>query len=291
MSPHVILIGSSHCLPLALLPCVATTSHMTTYLDNILASKRATAARDHRPLLDLMRAAENAPPARGFAEALRAASAERLAVISEIKRRSPSKGELAAKVDPTKVAAAYAAGGAACLSVLTDSEFFGGSPSDLMAARLGAKVPALRKDFTVTLKDVCDARIMGADCVLFIVAALTDAELAEFDAFARHLGIDALVEVHDEIELERALEHTSSALVGVNQRDLVTFSVDHERAVRVAGAIPSDRLAVAESGVRGAEDARALAAAGFAAVLVGEHLMVADDPAAAVAALRVPRRG
>lgn len=262
---------------------------MPTYLDKILEAKRRSAASDHRPLLQLLRDAEGAPPPRGFRSSLIAASADRLGVIAEVKRRSPSKGDLAPSLDPSKLTSAYASAGAACLSVLTDSEFFGGSPSDLMEARHATKLPVIRKDFTVSNNDVCDARIMGADCILLIVAALSDHELKEFDALARYLGIDVLVETHDEAEVERALEHTTADMIGVNQRDLVTFAVDQERAVRVASAIPSDIVRVAESGVRSSADAEALAAAGYTAVLVGEHLVTAPDPAAALEALRIPR--
>ena len=169
--------------------------------------------------------------------------------------------------------------------MLTDHEFFGGSPADLQAARAATGLPVLRKDFTVGPADVCDARIMGADAVLLIVAALDDASLSELHGLAGDLGLDALVEVHDEAELERALA-VGATLVGVNQRDLVTFEVDHERAVRVGKAMPPSVVRVAESGIRGPDDAAALAAAGFDAVLVGESLVTSGDPEAAVAALR-----
>jgi indole-3-glycerol phosphate synthase len=184
------------------------------------------------------------------------------------------------------VAKQYAAGGAACLSVLTDQAFFGGSPDDLEAARAAVTLPVLRKDFTVAPADVCDARLMGADAVLLIAAALDDAELARLHALALDVGIEALVEVHDEAELERALA-VGATLVGVNQRDLVTFEVDHDRARRMGAAIPDTVVRVAESGVRNAGDAAALRAAGYDAVLVGESLVTAADPTAAVAALRV----
>ena len=258
----------------------------TTYLDKILAAHRASAAGDSRLLDGLVDEARAQPAARGFAAALRSrAAADGLAVVAEVKRRSPSKGDLVAGLDPELVAAAYAAGGAACLSVLTDVEFFGGSPDDLRAARRAVEVPVLRKDFTVAAADVCDARLMGADAVLLIVAALDDAELADLHALATEVGLDALVEIHDEAELERALG-AGATLIGVNQRDLVTFQVDNDRAVRVAEAIPGDVLKVAESGIRGPDDAAALRLAGFDAVLVGESLVTAADPAAAVAALR-----
>jgi indole-3-glycerol phosphate synthase len=256
---------------------------MATYLDRILAVHRARARADDRPLAPLVTEARAQPAARGFAAALRAADG--VGVIAEVKRRSPSKGDLAAGLDPAALALAYERGGATCLSVLTDAEFFGGSPADLQAARAATTLPVLRKDFTVSPADVCDARTMGADAVLLIAAALDDDELAELHTLALDVGLDALVEVHDEQELDRALQ-AGAHLVGVNQRDLVTFEVDHERAARVGGAIPDTVVRVAESGIRGAGDAAALAGAGFDAVLVGELLVTADDPADVVAQLR-----
>lgn len=256
---------------------------MATYLDAILASHRrrvADAAQrpraGHRELLDA------APPVRPFRAALQAASG--LGVIAELKRRSPSKGDLAADVDAADVARRYEAGGAACLSVLTDQSFFAGSLDDLSTARAACSLPVLRKDFTVCEEDVVDARVAGADAVLLIVAALHDAELRGYASCAAALGMDALVEVHDEAELERALA-AGATLVGVNQRDLITFEVDTDRAVRLAAAIPDGVVKVAESGVRGPEDAARLREAGYHAVLVGESVVTAADPSAAVRAL------
>jgi indole-3-glycerol phosphate synthase len=259
---------------------------MATYLDRILARHREVAAADRRPLDELVDRARGMAPTRGFRSALAAASQRELAVISEIKRRSPSKGDLHAGLEPAAMARTYAEGGATCLSVLTDEEFFGGSAADLQAARAACALPVLRKDFTVCAHDVCDARLMGADCVLLIAAALTPAELVELHRLAVELGLDALVEIHDEAELEHALA-AGATLVGVNQRDLVTFDVDPERAVRMAGVIPDTAVKVAESGVRDAADAARLRAAGYDAVLVGETLVTAADPAAAVRSLRV----
>jgi indole-3-glycerol phosphate synthase len=225
-------------------------------------------------------------PARGFRDALEAVAASGdIAVISEIKRKSPSKGELAPGLDPGVLARQYEAGGAACLSVLTDVDFFGGSVDDLVAARAACALPVLRKDFTVSARDVCDARIMGADCVLLIAAALDQPELKSFLKLAHAIGFDALVEIHDESELERAVA-AGADLIGVNQRDLVTFAVDTERAVRMAPQMPEGVIRVAESGITGAGDAAVLAAAGYHAVLVGEHLVTSGDPEAGVAALR-----
>lgn len=256
---------------------------MATYLDAILAAHRTLAADDDRDLDWLRGQAAAAPPVRGFRSAV--VRSDGLAVIAEVKRRSPSKGDLFADLDPAELAGTYAVGGATCLSVLTDVDHFGGSPADLAAARGAVELPVLRKDFTVSPLDVCDARLMGADAVLLIVAALDDGELADFAALAREVGLDVLVEVHDEPELERALA-VGADLVGVNQRDLVTFEVDTARAERMAPLIPPDVVRVAESGVRGPEDARRLADAGYDAVLVGESLVTAADPASAVRGLR-----
>ena len=251
-----------------------------TYLDAILADHRARVAADQRPFERLVEQARDQPPARGFAAAL----ADRFSVIAEVKRRSPSKGAIDADLDPATLAQAYERGGAACVSVLTDVDYFGGSAGDLVAARHAIAAPVLRKDFTVALADVCDARIMGADGVLLIVAALDDAELADFHALAVELGLAALVEVHDDTELERALR-VDARLIGVNQRDLMTFAVDTDRAVRLAPKIPAGVIRVAESGIGGPDDAVPLATAGYHAVLVGESLVRSGDPAAAVAGL------
>lgn len=241
---------------------------------------------DTRSIDDLVTDCGDAEPVRPFAGALRqCADKGEMAVIAELKRKSPSKGVLASDLDPILVAEQYRAGGAACMSVLTDVDFFGGSVADLQVARAACGLPVIRKDFTVSANDVADARLMGADCVLLIVAALDDAELATFAQVARIVKIDALFEIHDEPELERALR-AGASLVGVNQRDLVTFEVDHVRAERMAAKIPDSCVKVAESGVRDAADAQRLHDAGFHAVLVGETLMRAENPASVVLALR-----
>lgn len=256
---------------------------MATYLDRILTAHRSRAAVDPRSVETLLDAISGAPRPRGFRAAL--AAADGLGVIAEVKRRSPSKGALAPDLDPTTLAGDYAAGGATCLSVLTDEDFFGGSVQDLVAARAAVDIPVLRKDFTVAEQDVLDARRMGADAVLLIAAALDDEELRAFHDLAVEVGLDALVEIHDEPELERALA-VGATLVGVNQRDLVTFEVDTDRAVRMAPLMPEGVVRVAESGVRGPDDAARLAEAGYHAVLVGESLVTAGDPRHGVAALR-----
>ena len=207
---------------------------MPTYLADILASHRARAGADGRSLGELVERAAALPAPRDFAGALRG---DGLSCIAEIKRRSPSKGALDPGLRPESVAKEYLVGGAACLSVLTDADFFGGSPEDLAAARQASGLPVLRKDFTVQEADVADARLMGADAVLLIVAALDDDELGRCAALADQLGLAALVEVHDEEELDRALR-AGSRLVGVNQRDLRTFQVDHERAAPLPRASP-----------------------------------------------------
>ena len=255
-----------------------------TYLDAIVAHHRQRAARDDRSLDDVVARARACEPPRGFRDAL--ADVPHLAVIAEFKRRSPSKGALNPDMDPVKMAGLYQQGGASCLSVLTDAEYFGGSVADLQRARGACSLPVLRKDFTVDPRDVCDARIMGADCVLLIAAALSPAELSGFLDVARLVDIDALVEVHDEHELNVALE-SGARLIGVNQRDLVTFEVDHARAVRMGTMIPDDCVKVAESGVRGRDDAAALRDAGYHAVLVGEHLVTSGNVVQAVTDLCV----
>ena len=258
------------------------TEPQATYLDAIVAAHRRSAAFDERAGAELRVRACAVEPARGFRRALQTPG---LSVIAEIKRRSPSKGVLDADLDPASLAREYSRGGASCLSVLTDVDHFGGSADDLRIARSAVAMPVLRKDFTVCENDVYDARLMGADAVLLIAAVLDDRELARFHDCARGVGLDVLVEIHDEHELVRALA-VGADLIGVNQRDLHTFQVDQQRAVRVARAMPASVVRVAESGVRGPDDAKALAAAGFDAVLVGEHLVTSGSPASCVQALR-----
>ena len=256
------------------------------YLDKIVQSHREVASRDQRNLDDLAGQASALSSTRGFRARLVQGSRESLCVIAEIKRKSPSKGVLRANLDAAHIASLYEQGEASCLSVLTDEHFFGGSVEDLQIARASTSLPVIRKDFTVSEFDVLDARLMGADCVLLIVAALTDDELSRFHDLAVQIGLEVLVETHDEHELERAL-NVGATIVGVNQRDLITFEVDHARAERMASLIPPTVVRVAESGVRNADDARRLRDAGYDAVLVGESIVTSSDPVAAVRDLRV----
>lgn len=255
-------------------------------LEEILAAKRAELAllQESEARTTFRRAALDAPPARDFAGALRRSDGL-LAVVAEIKRRSPSKGELAPGLDPGVVAKAYETGGAAALSVLTDRPFFGGSVDDLQAARANVELPALRKDFTIDETQVYESRAVGADAVLLIVAALDDdGLLAGLRELAEEVGIVALVEAHDDAELDRALA-AGAAVVGVNARDLGTFGEDLGLSERLSDRIPPDVIAVAESAIRAPEDAERMAEAGYDAVLVGEALVRSDNPTALVQAL------
>lgn len=256
------------------------------YLDKIIQSHRDFASYEQRNLDDLVEQSRVLPATRGFGEQLIRGSRDHLCVIAEIKRKSPSKGVLHDGLDAAGIAELYEQGGASCLSVLTDEMFFGGSVEDLQIARAKTSLPVIRKDFTVSEFDVVDARLMGADCVLLIAAALSDDELARFFDLASHIGLDVLVETHDENELERAL-NIGASIVGVNQRDLITFEVDHARAERMAAQIPPTVVRVAESGVRDVHDARRLRDAGYDAVLVGESIVTANNPATAVRELMV----
>ena len=256
------------------------------YLDEILAQHREVASRDSRSLSGLIEATRTISNSRGFAKRLIEDSKNALAVIAEIKRRSPSRGLLSHDLDPKVVAQQYKNAGASCISVLTDSDFFGGSVDDLKSARGAVDLPVLRKDFTVSLNDICDAKLMNADCILLIVAALNKFELAEFHNFALELGLDVLVEIHDEPELDLALE-VGAKMIGVNQRNLRTFEVDQQRAVRIAKKIPGSVVRVAESGVRTRDDALQLRGAGYHAVLVGETLVTSKNIAMTLNELRV----
>jgi indole-3-glycerol phosphate synthase len=256
-------------------------------LDEILAAKRAEVAALAPRAAELERAAAAAPPARDFAGALRRSDGS-LAVIAEIKRRSPSKGELAPDLDPAVTAKAYEAGGAAALSVLTDGPYFGGSLDDLASARAAAGLPALRKDFTIDPLQITEARAAGADAVLLIVAALPDdGLLRDLHDQARASGLACLVEAHDGDELDRALA-AGAEIVGVNSRNLGTFSEDLDIAASLVERIPRSVIAVAESAIREPAHAARMAEVGYDAVLVGEALVRTREPTALVAALSAP---
>jgi indole-3-glycerol phosphate synthase len=262
-----------------------------TVLDEILATKRDEVTMLHRPQVrDLLRErALAASPARDFAGALRPTSG-RIGVVAEIKRRSPSKGDLAPDLDPGLTAKAYAAGGAACLSVLTDQPWFGGTVDDLHAARAACELPVLRKDFTIDEVQVYEARAIGADALLLIVAALPDdGLLRDLHELAVELGLAVLVETHDDAELQRAIA-IGARIVGVNARNLGTFAEDLTIGERLAATVPPDVVAVAESAIRSFDDAARMATAGFDAVLVGEMLVRAADPTASVRELAAVSR-
>ena len=256
-------------------------------LARILERKHEEIAAGARtvPLTEMRRRAADTPPPRGFREALEARTGEgRAAVIAEIKRASPSRGVIRRDFDPPRIAAGYERGGAAALSVLTDRDFFQGAPEHLQAARTATRLPVLRKDFLVDPWQVHEARAMGADCALFIVAALEDAALRDLAELAAELGLDTLVEVHDEAELERALR-IPAPVIGINNRDLHTFETSLATTERLAARIPADRLTVTESGIATHEDVARLRARGVHAFLVGEAFMSAPDPGARLAAL------
>jgi indole-3-glycerol phosphate synthase len=253
-------------------------------LDTIVAASRARVAEEkaRAPLDALRQAAEKAGSSRAFAAAL--SRPGRVNVIAEHKRRSPSRGALREDLAPADVARRYEAAGAAALSVLTEGPHFGGSLEHLVEAREATGLPVLRKDFVVDPWQVWESRAAGADALLLIVAALDDAELRGLLAATREAGAEALVEVHDAAELGRALA-AGARIVGVNNRDLRTLRVTLETALSLVEEIPEDVVAVAESGIRSAADARRLRDAGFDALLVGEHLMTAEDPGRALRSL------
>jgi indole-3-glycerol phosphate synthase len=260
---------------------------MADVLARIAAYKReeVAARKAQAPLQEMEARAAAAPPPRGFAEALRdRARPSRPALIAEIKKASPSKGLIRPDFDPPALARAYAAGGAACLSVLTDAPSFAGDDAFLGAAREATTLPCLRKDFLLDPWQVAESRALGADCILVILAMIDDALAADLLAGAARFGMDALVEVHDAAEMARA-GALGAGLVGVNNRDLRSFAVDLAVTERLAGARPPDSLLVAESGIFTPADAARCAAAGASAVLVGESLMRQADVEQATRAL------
>ncbi len=259
---------------------------MTTILDQIRAAKLAdTAARKAaRPLAELEEAARAAPAPRGFATALRRAAVTGYGLIAEIKKASPSRGLIRADFDPPALARAYAEGGATCLSVLTDAPHFQGDDAFLPAVAAAVDLPLLRKDFLYDPWQVAESRALQADCVLLIMASLSDAQAAELEAAATGLGMDVLIEVHDRAELDRAMA-LRSPLIGINNRDLHSFAVDLDTTRRLARRVPEDRLIVAESGLSTPEDLADLAAYGARCFLIGESLMRQADVAAATRAI------
>ncbi|TMH29266.1 MAG: indole-3-glycerol phosphate synthase TrpC [Betaproteobacteria bacterium] len=260
---------------------------MSDILDKIVAVKRdeIAAARSTRDIASLRRDAESLGGQRDFVGSLRAKiTAGQAGVIAEIKKASPSKGVLREHFVPSEIAASYARHGAACLSVLTDSQFFQGSAAYLEQARAACTLPVLRKDFIVDAYQLFEARAMGADCILLIAACLDDAQMAELEAQALALGMAVLVEVHNDVELDRALR-LATPLVGINNRNLRTFEVSLDTTLRLLKQLPPQRLLVTESGILGRADVQRMRDAGVNAFLVGEAFMRASDPGAALAEL------
>ncbi len=260
---------------------------MSDVLDRILSAKRREVedSKARIPEAEIRKRAREASAPRGFELALRAKiAAGQPAVIAEIKRASPSKGLIRADFDPARIAASYEAHGAACLSVLTDREFFGGSAEDLQAARAACALPVIRKDFIIDEYQVHEARAWGADCILLIIDAVPDARILALEREARGLGLDVLVESHDASQLERALA-LRTALIGINNRDLRSFETRLETTLDLVDRVPAGRILVTESGISAPEDVKRLQEAKVSAYLVGSAFMSAPDPGLELARL------
>jgi indole-3-glycerol phosphate synthase len=254
-----------------------------TILERILEVKRGeiAAAKQRTPLSSLEKRATDAPPVRDFVAALRA---KKPAVIAEVKKASPSWGVLRENFDPAAIAKSYEKGGAACLSVLTDRQFFQGEAAHLVAARAACALPALRKDFVIDRYQVFESRSYGADCILLIAACIGAVEMKELELIAFQLGMAVLVEVHDATELETAL-HLRTPLLGINNRNLKTFETRLETTLDLLARVPGDRMVVTESGILSSEDVDRMRGAGVNAFLVGEAFMRSPDPGAALSEL------
>ena len=265
-----------------------------TVLEKILARKaeEVTERRARVSLAELESQAKIADAPRGFANALIAqAKLKQPAVIAEVKKASPSKGVIRENFVPSEIAVSYEKGGATCLSVLTDIDYFQGSDLFLQQARAACKLPVIRKDFMVDPYQIVEARALGADCVLLIVSALDDVKMAELAAVAKSVGLDVLVEVHDGDELERALKTLDTPLVGVNNRNLHTFEVSLENTLDLLPRIPRDRLVITESGIVNRADVELMEISGVYSFLVGETFMRAENPGAELQRLFFPERG
>ena len=259
---------------------------MADVLGRIIACKRkeVVALKQTSSMADLDRAARAASPVRSFTSALAVASASGYGLIAELKKASPSKGLIRADFDPASLASAYQQGGASCLSVLTDRNWFQGAPEFLVAARAAVSLPVLRKDFMIDPLQIVESRGLGADCILLIMAALDDASAAELESCAFEYGMDVLIECHDDVEIERA-KKLKSPLIGINNRNLKTMEISLDVGEAMLPHIPADRIAVAESGLFHPADLARMAASGARCFLIGESLMRANDVTAATATI------